>query len=312
MALAGTQTRFGSSTPFRVGVEEELFSVDPRTLAITPGVDAILGAARFCGGHGCGEISDGMIELVSEVCDGGPGGAAALRALRAQAVEAGATLLAAGLHPTHAFGDVVHRTGGRYDYVSHSTRSLLRQTPHCGLHVHVGMPDAETAIRVCNGLRKWIPLLQALGANSPFWHGRDSGLASARSVICRSLPRSGVPRHFHGYEDFAACADDICAAGEIDDYTYFWWDIRPHPRVGTVEIRAIDVQASLRDLEGLVTLVHGLADRLIAACAERAKAGGAAVLTWQTAADNLRAQAVYERVGVARDDRWLDYELELA
>ena len=262
--MPGTRTylddhRFGTAQPFLLGVEEELFSVDPHRFQIRPGVDEIIDGAVWQGGHGCGEISDGMLELVGDVVDSGPSAANTARGLRGQAVEAGATLLAAGLHPTAAFGDVTHRTGPRYEYVSASTRSLLRQTPHCGVHVHVGMPDAETAIRTCNGLRRWIPLLQALGANSPYWHGMDSGLASARAVICRALPRSGVPRHFASYDDFASTVEGICDAGEIPDYTYLWWDLRPHPRIGTVEVRAMDAQASVRDLEGLVTLVHGLA-----------------------------------------------------
>jgi glutamate---cysteine ligase / carboxylate-amine ligase len=87
-------------------------------------------------------------------------------------------LLGTGLHPTAPFGDVMHRDGLRYAAIGDDTRGLLRMTPHCGLHVHVGMPDAESAIRACNGMHRWIPLLLALSANSPSWHGRGSGLAT--------------------------------------------------------------------------------------------------------------------------------------
>jgi glutamate---cysteine ligase / carboxylate-amine ligase len=86
-------------------------------------------------------------------------------------------LLGTGLHPTAPFGDVMHRDGLRYPAIGDDTRGLLRMTPHCGLHVHVGMPDAESAIRACNGMHRWIPLLLALSANS-LWHGRGSGLAT--------------------------------------------------------------------------------------------------------------------------------------
>jgi carboxylate-amine ligase len=135
----------------------------------------------------------------------------------------------------------------------------MRQTPHCGVHVHVGMPDGETAVRACNGMRAWIPLLQALGANSPFWYGRDSGLASARSVICNSFPRAGIPRAFAGYGDFTQTVEELRALGECPDYSYLWWDVRPHPRLGTLEIRAFDAQSSHDDLAGLIALVHCLA-----------------------------------------------------
>jgi glutamate---cysteine ligase / carboxylate-amine ligase len=117
------------------------------------------------------------------------------------------------------------------------------------------MPDAETLIRAFNGMREWIPLLQALGANSPFWYG----LASARSVICNALPRSGIPRRFADYADFAAVVEDLQHVGDCPDYSLIWWDVRPHPRLGTLEIRALGAQASLEDLAALVALAHALA-----------------------------------------------------
>ena len=132
-------------------------------------------------------------------------------------------------------------------------------TPVGGLHIHVGMPDAETAIRAFNGLRRHLPLLQALAANSPFRHGRDTGLASAREVTLRGWPRSGAPRAMRDFEDFCATAALLARAADVPDYTWFWWKLRPHPRLGTVEIRALDAQASLEDTAALVALTHCLA-----------------------------------------------------
>ena len=132
-------------------------------------------------------------------------------------------------------------------------------TPVGGLHIHVGMPDPDTAIRVFNGLRRHLPLLQALAANSPFRHGRDTGLASAREVTIRGWPRSGVPRAMHDFGDFCASAHLLARAAEVPDYTWFWWKLRPHPRLGTVEVRALDAQSSLEDTAGLVALTHCLA-----------------------------------------------------
>ncbi len=108
-------------------------------------------------------------------------------------------------------------------------------------------------------MRTWIPLLQALAANSPYWYGRDSGLASTRAVICNSFPRGGVPRPFADYADFKATVDELCALGECPDYSYLWWDVRPHPNLGTLEIRACDAQSSLEDLAAIVALTHCLA-----------------------------------------------------
>jgi carboxylate-amine ligase len=121
------------------------------------------------------------------------------------------------------------------------------------------MPDADTAIRTFNGLRRHLPLLQAVSANSPFRHGRDTGLASAREVTIRAWPRSGVPRAMRDFDDFAATAERLARAADVPDYTWFWWKLRPHPRLGTVEVRAVDVQISPDETAAVVALIHCLA-----------------------------------------------------
>jgi carboxylate-amine ligase len=150
------------------------------------------------------------------------------------------SLLGVGVHPLGRVGDP-------------------RDTPHCGAAVHVGMPDAESVIRACNGLRRWIPLLHALGANSPYWYGRDSGLASARSVICSSFAHAGIPRAFADYADFTSSFAELRALGACPDPSCLSWDVRPRPDLGTLEIRALDAQSSLDDLVALVALMHCLA-----------------------------------------------------
>jgi carboxylate-amine ligase len=253
--------RFGVDVPYRLGVEEELLLVDRQSFALAPATERVLATAPPGPGHVKGELSEGMIELVTDIVPGTPEAAAALARLRQRVCETGIGLLGAGLHPTAPFGDVTHRNAPRYAAIGDDTRGLLRMTPHCGLHVHVGMPDAETAIRACNGMRRWIPLLQAVSANSPFWHGRDSGLASARTVIAHSMPRSrsGTPPTFRDYDDYVAMVERICRVAEVQDYTMIWWDLRPNPRLGTLEVRCLDAQTSLHDLAGLVALTHCLA-----------------------------------------------------
>jgi glutamate---cysteine ligase / carboxylate-amine ligase len=249
---------FRSGSPFTVGAEEELHIVAPDTLASHHVTDAILDS-EWSSGRATGEICDGVIEFITPVCDTAATATDTLREMRAQAHRRGLGLLGAGLHPAGRFGHVRHREGHRYDVISETMRGVMRQTPHCGVHVHVGMPDAETAIRACNGMRAWIPLLQALGANSPFWYGHDSGLASARAVITNSFPRSGIPRAFDGYADFEDTVCELQQLGDCPDYSLIWWDVRPHPRLGTLEIRAVDAQSSPETLAALIALAHCLA-----------------------------------------------------
>jgi carboxylate-amine ligase len=138
-------------------------------------------------------------------------------------------------------------------------RGLLARTPTCALHVHVAMPDPETALRAFNAMRAHLPLLQALTANSPFWHGRDSGLASARAQVFRAFPRSEIPPSFSSFDEYAESVEAIAAAGEMPDYTFIWWDIRLHPVLGTVEVRAMDSQSSLGVVIGVAALIQALA-----------------------------------------------------
>jgi carboxylate-amine ligase len=250
--------RFGIGPSFAVGVEEELLLVDRRTLALAHGWPDGLCSAPFAVGRACPEVCDAIVELVTPVCPRAADAGDVLRLLRDEAFRRGAVLLGAGVHPDGRFGDVHPGDGARHRSMVEELSGLIRRTPYCGLSVHVGVPDPDTAIRACNGMRKWIPLLQALGANSPFWHGQDSGLASARIALMRSLPRTGLPRAFRDFADYEECLDRLLTAGALDDYTAVWWDLRPHPRLGTLEIRALDSQTSLRDAVALIALVHCL------------------------------------------------------
>jgi carboxylate-amine ligase len=249
---------FGVGDPFSLGAEEELFLVDPvngrmvnSSAAVTERLaSAMPGIER--------ELHAGMIEFVTGVCSNTRDVIGELAHRRAACLGTGVGLLGSGTHPTAAEGEAQISDKERYERIHHLLGDAVA-TPVAGLHVHVGMPDAETAIKVFNAMRVQLPLLQALAANSPFRHGRDTGLASARSVTISGWPRSGVPRAMKGFEDFCSTADLLTRAAGVDDYTWFWWKLRPHPKLGTVEIRALDAQSSLRDTEALVALTHCLA-----------------------------------------------------
>jgi glutamate---cysteine ligase / carboxylate-amine ligase len=250
--------RFGSGRPFSLGVEEELFLVDPVTGRQANASAAVLDRLGDVPGTVEQELHACQIELISEVCATVGEAFHALGRMRAAVRETGAGLIGSGTHPSAAEGEAEITDKDRYERI----RYLLGDaavTPVGGLHVHVGMPDAATAVRAFNGLRGYLPLLQALAANSPFRHGRDTGLASAREVTLRGWPRSGVPRALRDYEDFCSLAELLTRAADVEDYTWFWWKLRPHPRLGTVEIRALDVQASHEDAGAIVALTHCLA-----------------------------------------------------
>jgi glutamate---cysteine ligase / carboxylate-amine ligase len=250
--------RFGASPPLSIGVEEELLLVDEerRLAAVSEAViDSISGppAERVSA-----EIFTEQIELKTGICHGADEVLHDLGMARRAVLEAGFGLLGSGLHPDARAGDVRLVAKPRYEIVRRDLGSLLR-TPPCGLHVHVGMPDPETAVGIANAFRRYLPALQALSANSPFEEGGDSGHASARTSVVRSYPRFQVPREFRDYEDFCRVADQLIAAAGVDDYTYIWWDVRPHPRLGTVEVRALDVQTEAAASASIATLIQAIA-----------------------------------------------------
>jgi glutamate---cysteine ligase / carboxylate-amine ligase len=258
MSTAEHDHNFGSGQPFSLGVEEELFLVDPVTGRQINSSGAVLERVGDTVGTVERELHACQIELITNVHTSVGAAARELAELRRAVVKTGTALLGSGTHPAADEGDAVITDKERYERI-HFLLGDAVVTPVGGLHIHVGMPDSETAIRVFNGLRRELPLLQALAANSPFRHGRDTGLASARELSLRGWPRSGTPRALRDFADFCEMSRLLTRAADVPDYTWFWWKLRPHPRLGTVEIRALDVQASLDDAAALIALVHCLA-----------------------------------------------------
>jgi glutamate---cysteine ligase / carboxylate-amine ligase len=303
---------FGSGDPFSIGVEEELFLVDPVTGRQANSSKAVLDRLGPVDGSVERELHACQVELITDVCRGAGEAVGTLGGLRRAVIATGAGLLGSGTHPSATEDDAEITDKERYERI----RDLLGDavaTPVAGLHIHVGMPDADTAIRAFNGLRRHLPLLQALAANAPFRHGRDTGLASAREVTMRGWPRSGVPRAMRDYADFCATARLLTRAADVPDYTWFWWKLRPHPRLGTVEIRALDVQASLEDTAALVALTHCLARH--AAEAAPAADPPAEVIeegSFRAARFGIAAELPDEEGRLRPVTAWLDEALDLA
>jgi glutamate---cysteine ligase / carboxylate-amine ligase len=249
---------FGASPPLSLGVEEELLLVDEHRQLVA-GAEAVLDAvATSLGERASSEIFTEQIELKTGVCDGVGEVLEQLREMRRTVREAGFGLLGCGLHPSAESGEPTLVAKPRYEVVRKDFGNLLR-TPPCGLHIHVGIADPEVAVRLANAFRLYLPALQALSANSPFQEGVDSGHASARTSVVRSYPRFQVPREFRDYEDFCRVADQLIAAAGVDDYTYIWWDVRPHPQLGTVEVRALDVQTAAVTSSAIAALLQAIA-----------------------------------------------------
>jgi carboxylate-amine ligase len=247
------ETNFGSSARHTVGIEEEYQLVDPRSFALVPRIEAIL-EARDTGGAGTGLPEDSVASELSASClevrsparasvGELAGDLAALRGKVRDLVEGcGARLLAAGAHPFSEPTGQRITAGERYEKMEEEVGWPARMQAIYGLHVHVAVADEEAAIRAMNALSRHAPLFIALSANSPFWAGEDTRLASVRAKVFDLVPRSGLPPAFGSWEDFEGYVGALVRAGSIPDYSWCWWDARPHPRLGTVELRAPDVQ----------------------------------------------------------------------
>ncbi len=190
-------------------------------------------------------------------------GRAAAASAGAELGDRAATIMAAGLHPDAELFDVRIVESERYERVERQMQGLIKRTPECALHVHVGVSDPDAAVAAMNGLREWLPLLHGLGANSPFWFGRDSGLASSRSAVIRAYPGRGIPPVMRSWDQYLSCLDAVRAGGGPTDHTMVWWDARPQPRLGTVELREIDVQTSLDSAGAIAALARAVVRRAV-------------------------------------------------
>jgi len=171
-------------------------------------------------------------------------------------------VLSAGTHPFSRYEHQDVTDKPRYVELMDALQWVIERQLIFGLHVHVGLESEEQAIHVANALRTWLPELLALSANSPFWHGRDSGLSTTRSKVFDAMPRSGLPPRFDSFGEFERLVERGVRTGSFDDYTFIWWDLRPHPRLGTIEVRICDAQTRLENVAVLVALVQSLAATL--------------------------------------------------
>jgi glutamate---cysteine ligase / carboxylate-amine ligase len=248
---------FGQSEPWSVGIEEELFVLEGSSLSPAPFPPAELDGVRLK--H---ELFASVVELNTGVCGSVEEATRELATLRTVAselaAEAGLVLGACGTWPTALPEEqAITEDGGFRRFVEYAGPSARRQ--YCsGLHIHVGVASPDACMEALEAVLPWLPLVLAVSANSPYVAGRETGLASARAEILSLLPRSGAPPVFDSYAEWEAFAERLLALGLADEYTRIWWDVRPHPRFGTLEVRMPDQPTRLQDTAALAGLVHAL------------------------------------------------------
>jgi len=253
---------YGSSAPFTLGVEEELQLVSTESYELASRYAEVFGEAARKDDRIRPELLQSTVEVATEPAHTVAEAVAESRELRSrlrdEAESRGYRVASAGTHPFSRWEHQDITEKPRYEELVEELRWTAERQLIFGLHVHVGLESAQQAIAVGNALRTWLPELLALSANSPFWHGRDTGLASARSKIFESMPRSGLPPAFASFEEFELLVERGVRTGSFEDYTYIWWDLRPHPRLGTIEVRVCDAQTRIDSVAAIVALVQAL------------------------------------------------------
>ena len=267
---------YGTSAAYTLGVEEEYMLLDPETWDLVQHIDSVLAAvaegefqARIYP-----ELMQSVIEITTPVCRTSAEVDDHLRRLRSYvakvAEQEGCRFASAGTHPFSLFERQRITAKDRYRTLVDQLQYIARRELIFGMHIHVAVDDAEKAIQVSNGLIVHLPEFLALSASSPFWRGEPTGLSSSRQMVFSAFPRSGVPPRFESYEDFAEVVGQLERTGCIADYTNIWWDIRPHAKLGTVELRICDAVTRVEDVVALSAYYQALVKMLC----EHVESGG--------------------------------------
>src|SRR5215204_3277596 len=256
--------KFGRGEPYTLGVEEEYMLLDGESFDLVQRIDTVL--AAFVGHEDEArmkpELMQSTLEVATPVCRTAAEADRELRRLRSAvkqiAGENGLRMGSAGTHPFSLFERQRITARDRYRALVDQLQYIARRELIFGLHVHVAVDDPEKAVQVVNGLLLHLAPLLALSASSPFWRGEPTGLVSTRQPIFAAFPRSGPPPRFRDYEEFAAVVGHLEKTGCIADYTHIWWDVRLHPRLGTVEIRICDAVTAVDHAVALTAYCQAL------------------------------------------------------
>jgi carboxylate-amine ligase len=249
---------------YTIGIEEELMILDAETLELSNSIEVMLEAVPTdeIAGEVKPELMESVLEIATDPCRDTAQASEQLRALRRTVRETAASkelaIGAAGTHPFAMWEDQRIVARPRYRDLVSALRFVARQEIIFGVHVHVGIDDPDKAIHVANGMRVHVPVLLALSANSPFWRADATGLASTRTPIFRAFPRVGIPPTYRDWQDYERRVAFMIDTRVVEDYTYLWYDVRPHPNFGTVEVRLMDAQTRVDHTLALAAFVQAM------------------------------------------------------
>lgn len=252
---------------FTLGIEEEFQLVNKQTLELCSCVNSILEKGTpYLAENIKPELTQSTIELISDIC---PDIATARkelytrRALLTRLVdEEGMALVSGGTHPSSRWRDQETTEKERYEELEAEFQEIIRSNIIFGMHVHVAVEGKDLAVKLMNQARTWLPHLLAISTNSPFWHGRNTGIKSYRSALWKRIPRSGMPGIIGSWQEFDDYVQALVEHGCIDNGKKIWWDIRPHPFFDTVEFRVCDMPATIEDALALAALSQALIAKL--------------------------------------------------
>ena len=252
---------------YTLGIEEEFAIIDPGTRELRSHIQEILeGGKVMLNEQIKPEMHQSVVELGTEICDDIRSAREHVVDLRSKlanlAGKAGLKIASVGTHPFSHWRDQLITEGERYQQIVRDMQSLARANLIFGLHVHVGIPDRESAIHVMNQARYFLPHIYALSVNSPFWVGQDTGLKGYRLKVFERFPRTGIPDSFESlseYEDFCKL---LVKTGCIDNPKKIWWDIRLHPIFDTLEVRVCDAQSRVDDTLAIAALIQAVIAKL--------------------------------------------------
>lgn len=276
------------TAPLTIGIEEEYQIIDPQTRELTSYVQEMMNYGRVVlGSQLKQEFMQSQIEVGSHICRSIKEARQEIIRLRRTvsevAEQVGCRIVAASTHPFSHWQDQELSEGARYDDLATEMKDAVRRLLIFGMHVHLGFgktPEAyQLTIDIMNQLRYFLPHILALTTSSPFWQGRDSGLKSYRSLVFENMPRSGIPPQFYSYAEYEHYVDLMGRVGSLGrradtlktpstgigagDPTKIWWDARPHPDLGTLEVRICDMCTHLDDAIAIAALIQALTAKLL-------------------------------------------------
>jgi len=260
------ELKFNHSKELTLGVELEIQLLNGKSLELAPASNEILSIVGNCNSSIKHELMLSNIEVNTKVCNNMAQVHAdmseTLKILGEAALKNGTKLSIAGSHPFSHWKEQLITEDERYERLLNKLAIIARRFNIFGLHVHVGIGDGKKCMYIMNRLLYYLPYLLAISSNSPFWNGYETGLKSYRSKVFETLPTAGLPFYFKDWEDYAFLVDKYIATGTIETIREIWWDVRPHPDFGTIEVRICDSPSSIKEVMAITALIQALVAKL--------------------------------------------------